>query len=103
MSTPRTSSPSPSPPIRILPLVPLRRGGLDENAVYVYPEKLAAAQVSFSQAPSMMGFFSDTFGEYPFLGEVYGTALAEVGGAMENFTCTTYGQALVTGPTPMTG
>ena len=64
---------------------------------YVYPEKLAAAQVSFSGAPSMMEFFSDTFGEYPFLGEVYGTALAEVGGAMENFTCTTYGQALVTG------
>jgi aminopeptidase N len=64
---------------------------------YVYPEKLAAAQVSFSNAPAMMEFFSDTFGEYPFLGEVYGCALAEVGGAMENFTCTTYGQALVTG------
>lgn len=64
---------------------------------YVYPEKLAAAQVSFSRAPSMMEFFSDTFGEYPFLDEAYGTALAEVGGAMENFTCTTYGQALVTG------
>jgi aminopeptidase N len=64
---------------------------------YVYPEKLAAAQVSFSRAPEMMEFFSDTFGEYPFIEEVYGTALAEVGGAMENFTCTTYGQALVTG------
>jgi aminopeptidase N len=64
---------------------------------YVYPEKLAAAQASFSNAPAMMGFFSDTFGEYPFVEEVYGTALAEVGGAMENFTCTTYGQALVTG------
>jgi aminopeptidase N len=64
---------------------------------YVYPEKLAAAQVSFSRAPSMMEFFSDTFGEYPFLEEAYGTALAEIGGAMENFTCTTYGQVLVTG------
>jgi aminopeptidase N len=64
---------------------------------YVYPEKLAAALVSFSRAPEMMEFFSDTFGEYPFLEETYGTALAEVGGAMENFTCTTYGQILVTG------
>ncbi len=64
---------------------------------YVYPEKLASSQVSFSNAPAMMAFFSDTFGEYPFVDEVYGTALAEIGGGMENFTCTTYGQAFVNG------
>jgi aminopeptidase N len=64
---------------------------------YVYPEKLAAAQVSFSNAPAMMAFFSDTFGEYPFLAEKYGTALADLNGGMENITCTTYGQTLVTG------
>lgn len=68
-----------------------------EMPYYVYPEKLSAAQVSFAVAPDIMDFFSQTFGLYPFIEEVYGTALAEVGGAMENFTCTTYGQVLVTG------
>jgi aminopeptidase N len=68
-----------------------------EMPYYVYPDKLTAALVSFANAPGMMVFFSETFGQYPFIEEVYGTALAEVGGAMENFTCTTYGRALVTG------
>ena len=68
-----------------------------EMPYYVYPEKFADAQVSFANAPAMMEFFSNTFGQYPFVDEVYGTALAEVGGAMENFTCTTYGRILVTG------
>jgi aminopeptidase N len=68
-----------------------------EMPYYVYPDKLADAHVSFAAAPAMMEFFSNTYGEYPFIEEQYGTALAEVGGAMENFTCTTYGQVLVTG------
>jgi aminopeptidase N len=68
-----------------------------EMPYWVYPEKLAAAQVDFAPAPAMMQFFSATYGEYPFLAEKYGTALAAVGGAMENFTCTTYGAVLVTG------
>jgi aminopeptidase N len=68
-----------------------------EMPYYVYPEKLSAALVSFAIAPDIMDFFSGTFGLYPFFEEVYGTALAEVGGATENFTCTTYGQVLVTG------
>ncbi|MEJ2721460.1 MAG: M1 family metallopeptidase, partial [bacterium] len=68
-----------------------------EMPYYVYPDKLPAAQTSFANAPAMMAFFSATFGEYPFVEEKYGTALAEVGGAMENLTCTTYGQVLVTG------
>ncbi len=68
-----------------------------EMPYYVYPATLADAHVSFSNAPDMMGFFAETFGEYPFIDEVYGTAHANVGGAMENFTCTTYGWQLTTG------
>jgi aminopeptidase N len=68
-----------------------------EMPYYVYPDEYSDALVSFSNAPAMMEFFSDTFGEYPFVDEVYGTALAAIGGAMENFTCTTYGASLVDG------
>jgi aminopeptidase N len=68
-----------------------------EMPYYIYPEKLVDAQVSFSNAPDMMVFFSEIFGEYPFVEEVYGTAHANVNGAMENFTCTTYGYHLSTG------
>jgi aminopeptidase N len=68
-----------------------------EMPYYVYPYKEAAARIDFAPTPAMMQFFSDTFGLYPFIEEKYGTALGEVGGAMENFTCTTYGQVLVTG------
>ncbi|UCG50791.1 MAG: T9SS type A sorting domain-containing protein [Candidatus Latescibacterota bacterium] len=68
-----------------------------EMPYYVTAAKLADAQVSFANAPAMMEFFSDAFAQYPFIEEVYGTALGEVGGAMENFTCTTYGKVLVTG------
>ncbi|MBI4719632.1 MAG: T9SS type A sorting domain-containing protein [Chitinivibrionia bacterium] len=55
---------------------------------YVYPAKLAAAQATFSHAPEMMDFFAGIFGEYPFIGEKYGTAIVNMNGAMENFTCT---------------
>lgn len=66
-----------------------------EIPYHVYPEKLADAQIAFSEAPAMMSFFSQAFGLYPFIEEVYGTALAGLGGGMENFTCTTYGAAFV--------
>ncbi len=62
-----------------------------EMPYYVYPRKYEIAQISFSHAPNMMEFFSQTFGQYPFINEKYGTALAPLNGAMENFTCTTYG------------
>jgi aminopeptidase N len=68
-----------------------------EMPYYVYPYKEAAARIDFAPTPAMMQFFSDTFGMYPYVEEKYGTAMAEVGGGMENFTCTTYGQVLVTG------
>ena len=68
-----------------------------EMPYYVYPEKLSQAQISFANAPAMMTYFSAVLGQYPFIEEVYGTALSSIGGGMENFTCTTYGQALVTG------
>jgi aminopeptidase N len=65
-----------------------------EMPYYVYPHKLGAAQIAFSHAPNMMEFFAQTFGQYPFISEKYGTALAPLNGAMENFTCTTYGAGL---------
>ncbi|NIM19829.1 MAG: T9SS type A sorting domain-containing protein [Candidatus Latescibacteria bacterium] len=68
-----------------------------EMPYYVYPRKLAAAQASFSNAPDMMEFYSDMFGQYPFLNEVYGTALVPLLGAMENFTCTSFGSGLIWG------
>jgi len=68
-----------------------------EMPYYVYPYKMANALIDFAATPAMMQFFSDTFGQFPYLDEKYGTAMAEPGGAMENLTCTTYGQVLVTG------
>jgi aminopeptidase N len=62
-----------------------------EMPYYVYPRKYEIAQIAFSHAPNMMEYFSQTFGQYPFISEKYGTALAPLNGAMENFTCTTYG------------
>ncbi len=68
-----------------------------EMPYYVYPEKMANALVSFANAPAIMSFFSNTFGRYPFIDEVYATAAAPINGAMENFTCTTYGAGFING------
>ena len=64
---------------------------------YVYPEHLAAAQVSFSNLPAMIAFYAQKFGEYPFVEDKYGMSEFSWGGAMEHSTNTSYGYQLVNG------
>jgi hypothetical protein len=55
---------------------------------YVYPEYLSQAQSTYPVTPSMIQFFAQTFGEYPWVQEKYGMAHFTWGGAMEHQTCT---------------
>ncbi len=55
---------------------------------YVYPEYLSQAQSTYPVTPSMIRFFAETFGEYPWVEEKYGMAHFTWGGAMEHQTCT---------------
>lgn len=55
---------------------------------YVYPEKLSNAQALWPITPSMIQFFANTFGEYPFVEEKYGMSHFTWGGAMEHQTNT---------------
>lgn len=64
---------------------------------YVFSDKSAPAQITLSHVPAMMEYFADRFGEYPFLDEKYGTALVQMNGAMENFTCTSLDRRRVDG------
>jgi len=64
---------------------------------YAYPEHLAQAQEDFSITVPMIEFYSDLFGEYPFLDEKYGMAEIPGRASMEHQTCTSLSSALVTG------
>jgi aminopeptidase N len=64
---------------------------------YVYPEHLAQAQEDFSVTVPMMEFYSDVFGEYPFLEEKYGMAVIPGNASMEHQTCTSLSSRLITG------
>ena len=68
-----------------------------EVAYFVYPEDLADAIIDFAPTVSMIEYFADVFGEYPFVSEKYGMAEIRFGGAMENQTCTSYGSRLIRG------
>ncbi len=72
-------------------------GGSMPVDYYVYPEDLADAQVSFDGTVGMLEFFSDTFGEYPFVEDKYGMSAFPFGGAMEHTANTSYGYNLITG------
>lgn len=65
--------------------------GMDTMKVeyYVLPDKLENAKIDFSKQVQVIEYFSQTFGEYPFLKEKYGIAefLWQLG-AMENQTIT---------------
>ncbi len=65
---------------------------------YAFPEHLEYAKVDFKDHPKMIKFFSETFGEYPFIKEKYGVAefLWQLG-AMENQTITGIGSNFVRG------
>ncbi len=59
-----------------------------EVRYFVYPEYLSNAQALYPVTPSMIQFYANTFGEYPFVEEKYGMAHFPWGGAMEHQTCT---------------
>ena len=65
---------------------------------YAFPEHLDYAKIDFKDHPKMIKFFSETFGEYPFIKEKYGVAefLWQLG-AMENQTITGIGSNFVRG------
>jgi aminopeptidase N len=65
---------------------------------YAFPKDYEKAKKDWKSTPEMLKFYSETFGEYPFIDEKYG--LAQFGwtsGAMEHQTITSYGYLLVTG------
>jgi aminopeptidase N len=64
---------------------------------YVYPEDFQDAQVSLSETVPMLEFYSDLFGEYPFVDDKYGHSAFPFGGAMEHPTNTSYGYFLMNG------
>jgi aminopeptidase N len=68
-----------------------------EVIYYVYPEDLLLAQEDFSITVSMIEFYSQAFGEYPFLEEKYGMAEIPRNTAMEHQTCTSYPSRTITG------
>src|SRR5574341_1141078 len=63
---------------------------------WVYPQDYSNAVVDFKKTPQMIQFFSTLWGDYPFLGDKYAMVQAELSGAMEHQTCTSWGL-------PMTG
>ena len=72
-------------------------GGTMPVTYYVYPEDLLKAQESFKPTPSMIAFYAQTFGEYPFVTDKYGMSEFSWNGAMEHSTNTSYGYGLVNG------
>jgi aminopeptidase N len=66
---------------------------------YVYPEILnSATKIQLDRTTEMLKFFSDTFGEYPFINEKYGHAQCNFGGGMEHQTIGSmggFGESLV--------
>jgi len=72
-------------------------GGSMPVDYYVYPSSLTNAQISFSATPSMITYFAQKFGEYPFVNEKYGMTAFQYGGAMEHQGNTSYGAGLING------
>jgi len=65
---------------------------------YVFPEHLENAKKDFAEHPKFLKFFSETFGEYPFIKEKYGVAeFLWQFGAMEHQTITGIGSNFVSG------
>ncbi|MGD9347305.1 MAG: M1 family metallopeptidase [Candidatus Aminicenantes bacterium] len=64
---------------------------------YVYPELFEYAKTDFANTVPQIEFYSEAFGEYPFLREKYGMALIPGGTAMEHQTCTSYPARVIDG------
>ena len=69
--------------------------GLDSTLMpveyWVYPEYAQSAEPNLSLTPQMIDYFSELWGEYPFILEKYGQAQFAWGGGMEHQTCTSLG------------
>ncbi|UCE17100.1 MAG: hypothetical protein JSV84_09330 [Gemmatimonadota bacterium] len=73
-------------------------GGDPMEVIFYTPSYLfSASQYDFGRTVEMIECFVPLFGEYPFLDEKYGTAVAPMSGAMEHQTCTTWMNGWVTG------
>jgi aminopeptidase N len=68
-----------------------------EVTFYAYPEHLSLAKQDFSVTVPMIEFYSQVFGEYPFLNEKYGMAVIPGGTSMEHQTCTSLSEKAVLG------
>jgi aminopeptidase N len=64
---------------------------------WVFPADRARAEIDFAPLCGMLDFLEQRCGAWPFPGEKYGHAEFMWGGAMENQTCTSYGNMLLTG------
>ncbi|HLO46038.1 MAG TPA: M1 family aminopeptidase [Leadbetterella sp.] len=59
---------------------------------YLYPEALTnTIKKQLDETTDMLKFFSDLFGEYPFMDEKYGHAMCNFGGGMEHQTVSSMG------------
>jgi len=59
---------------------------------YLYPQSFnQAIKTQLDQTKTMLSFFSDLFGEYPFLNEKYGHAMCNFPGGMEHQTISSMG------------
>jgi len=67
---------------------------------YVYPEDLNNSHIDFVDLPDMIGYYSDAFGDYPFMNEKYGMVAFMFGGAMEHQTLTSMGASWINGYGP---
>ncbi|MHB8077950.1 MAG: M1 family metallopeptidase [Candidatus Krumholzibacteriia bacterium] len=64
---------------------------------WVFPADRARAEIDFAPLCGMVNFLEQRLGGWPFPGEKYGHVEFLWGGAMENQTCTSYGNLLLTG------
>lgn len=65
---------------------------------YTYPSYTDNAKYDWRNTVDMIGFLSETFGEYPFINEKYGMAMfGWISGAMEHQTISSMGYRLITG------
>ncbi len=68
-------------------------GGDIPVTIWANPVLEAAIDDAFGNTPDMITFLSEAYGAYPW--ERYGNAVVPFGGAMENTTCTSFGDVYV--------
>jgi aminopeptidase N len=64
---------------------------------HVFPEHEEAARFDFGRTTEILDYYTELFGEYPFVDEKYGMAEFVWEGAMEHQTMTSYGDVFLTG------